>query len=63
MGTDPEEALIQLSRLESAKGRLETMRGPRKLSVIIDYAHTPDALENVLKTLRDIGPKQHYSGT
>lgn len=58
-GADPEEALIQLSRLESAKGRLETMRGPRKLSVIIDYAHTPDALENVLKTLRDIGPKQH----
>lgn len=59
VGADPEEALIQLSRLESAKGRLETMRGPRKLSVIIDYAHTPDALENVLKTLRDIGPKQH----
>ncbi len=58
VGADPEEALIQLSRLESAKGRLETMRGPRKLSVIIDYAHTPDALENVLKTLRDIGPKQ-----
>ena len=59
VGADSEEALIQLSRLESAKGRLETMRGPRKLSVIIDYAHTPDALENVLKTLRDIGPKQH----
>lgn len=59
VGADPEEALIQLSRLESAKGRLETMRGPRRLSVIIDYAHTPDALENVLKTLRDIGPKQH----
>lgn len=59
VGADPEEALIQLSRLESAKGRLETMRGPRKLSVIIDYAHTPDALENGLKTLRDIGPKQH----
>ncbi len=59
VGADPEEALIQLSRLESAKGRLETMRGPRKLSVIIDYAHTPDALENVLKTLRDIGQKQH----
>ena len=35
------------------------MRGPRGLSVIIDYAHTPDALENVLKTLRDIGPKKH----
>lgn len=59
IGADQDEALIQLSRLESAKGRLETMRGPRGLSVIIDYAHTPDALENVLKTLRDIGPKKH----
>lgn len=59
IGADQDEALVQLSRLESAKGRLETMRGPRGLSVIIDYAHTPDALENVLKTLRDIGPKKH----
>ena len=58
-GADSGEALVQLSSLESAKGRLETMRGPRDISVIIDYAHTPDALENVLKTLREIGPKKH----
>jgi UDP-N-acetylmuramoyl-L-alanyl-D-glutamate--2,6-diaminopimelate ligase len=32
------------------------MRGPKDISVIIDYAHTPDALENVLKTLREIAP-------
>ena len=51
--------MIQLSKLKSAKGRLETLRGPRGISVAIDYAHTPDALENVLKTLRDIGPKSH----
>jgi len=54
LGADKEEALVALSRLESAPGRLETIRGPRDLSAIIDYAHTPDALENVLKTLRDI---------
>ena len=59
VGAKPEEALIQLSKLKSAKGRLETLRGPRGISVAIDYAHTPDALENVLKTLRDIGPKSH----
>ena len=50
--------MIALSGLESAKGRLETIRGPKDLTVVIDYAHTPDALENVLKTLRDIGPER-----
>ena len=58
LGTDPEEALVALSALESAPGRLENMRGPRGLSVILDYAHTPDALENVLKTLRDVAPEK-----
>ena len=54
VGADPEETLVAISRLESAPGRLEVIRGPRDLSVVIDYAHTPDALENVLKTLKDI---------
>ncbi len=54
LGADREETLVAISRLESAPGRLEVIRGPRNLSVIIDYAHTPDALENVLKTLKDI---------
>lgn len=53
-GASKEEALLSLSKLESAPGRLENLRGPRDLSVIVDYAHTPDAMENVLKTLRDI---------
>ena len=56
LGVPAEEALVALSRLESAKGRLETLRGPRDLCAVIDYAHTPDALENVLKTLRDVAP-------
>lgn len=56
LGVQPEEALVAVSRLEPAPGRLETIRGPKDLSVVIDYAHTPDALENVLSTLRDVAP-------
>ena len=56
LGADPQEALVALSSLRPAPGRLENIRGPKDISVIIDYAHTPDALENVLKTLRDIAP-------
>lgn len=56
LGTDEEEALVAMSTLKPAPGRLENMRGPKDISVIIDYAHTPDALENVLKTVRNIAP-------
>ena len=58
VGATQEEALVSLSRLESAPGRLENLRGPRDISVIIDYAHTPDAMENVLRTLREIAPEK-----
>ena len=58
LGARQEEALTAISTLAPAPGRLENMRGPRDLSVIIDYAHTPDALENVLKTLREIAPER-----
>ncbi len=58
LGTDPDEALIAISRLRPAPGRLENHRGPHGLSVVIDYAHTPDALENVLRTLREIAPSR-----
>lgn len=57
LGTDRQEALVALSTLEAASGRLETISGPRGLTVVIDYAHTPDALENVLKTLREVSDK------
>ena len=56
LGAQPEEVLVAMSTLKPAPGRLENLRGPREISVIIDYAHTPDALENVLKTLREIAP-------
>ena len=58
LGSDPEEVLVAMSTLRPAQGRLENIRGPRDISVIIDYAHTPDALENVLKTLREIAPER-----
>ncbi len=56
LGAAKEEVLVALSSLESAPGRLETIHGPRGLCAVIDYAHTPDAMENVLKTLRDVAP-------
>ena len=58
LGAKDEEVLIALSALKPAPGRLENIRGPKDISVIIDYAHTPDALENVLGTLREIAPQQ-----
>ena len=58
LGMDAQETLVALSRLESAPGRLENLQGPKDLSVVIDYAHTPDALENVLGTLRAIAPER-----
>ena len=58
LGASQEETLVAISRLESAPGRLENFSGPRGINVIIDYAHTPDALENVLKTLRDVAPER-----
>ncbi len=53
LGADKEEVLLHLSSLGSVAGRLEYMKGGENLTAVIDYAHTPDALENVLKTLRD----------
>jgi UDP-N-acetylmuramoyl-L-alanyl-D-glutamate--2,6-diaminopimelate ligase len=58
LGSDPEEVLVAMSTLRPAPGRLENLKGPKDISVIIDYAHTPDALENVLKTLRETAPER-----
>lgn len=59
LGADKGEVLVGLSALESAPGRLDTLHGPRDINVVIDYAHTPDAMENVLKTLRDVAPERN----
>lgn len=56
LGADREETLVGISALRSARGRLETLAGPSGKTVVIDYAHTPDALEHVLQTLREVEP-------
>ena len=61
LGAPKDEVLLALSTLESAPGRLETLHGPRGLCAVIDYAHTPDAMENVLKTLREVAPEKHLA--
>ena len=58
LGMPKEETLVALSALGQAPGRLENLRGPKGISVVVDYAHTPDAMENVLKTLRAIAPER-----
>ena len=54
LGMDENEVLLHLSTLESVSGRFEYIVSPGQLTVIADYAHTPDALENVLKTIKEI---------
>lgn len=53
LGAGTEEVLVQMSSLTSVAGRLEYLKGFNNLTAVVDYAHTPDALENVLKTLKD----------
>jgi UDP-N-acetylmuramoyl-L-alanyl-D-glutamate--2,6-diaminopimelate ligase len=51
------EVLTALSTLESVEGRFQYVQSPKGVTVIVDYAHTPDALENVLKTVANIRTK------
>ena len=51
---DKEEVLQHLSGLRGAEGRFEILHSPEGIICIVDYAHTPDALKNVLETIRDI---------
>ena len=57
-GFNPEEVLVNMSRLVPVAGRFQTFTSPAGVTAIVDYAHTPDALVNVLDTIREIvGPK------
>jgi UDP-N-acetylmuramoyl-L-alanyl-D-glutamate--2,6-diaminopimelate ligase len=57
LGLDGLETLRLLSELESVSGRFQYIVSKTNVTAIVDYAHTPDALENVLKTINDIRTK------
>jgi UDP-N-acetylmuramoyl-L-alanyl-D-glutamate--2,6-diaminopimelate ligase len=57
LGLDSLEVLRLLSELESVSGRFQFIVSDSKITAIVDYAHTPDALENVLGTINDIRTK------
>ena len=54
LGKKPEDILLVLSTLKSVNGRLEPIHSPEGYTAIVDYAHTPDALENVLNAIHEV---------
>ena len=54
LGQDELEVLRIISSLNSVSGRFETLRAPQGYTAIVDYAHTPDALNNVISTINEI---------
>jgi UDP-N-acetylmuramoyl-L-alanyl-D-glutamate--2,6-diaminopimelate ligase len=54
LGQDPIEVLTILSNLESVEGRFDYIKSPQGIIGIVDYAHTPDALQNVLETINQL---------
>ena len=54
LGKKPEEILLQLSTLRPVNGRFDSVRSPKGYTAIVDYAHTPDALVNVLNAIHDV---------
>src|SRR6266568_4993210 len=58
LGVGLREAVLSLAKSPQVPGRLEMVPAKRQFQVFVDYAHTPDALLNVLKTLRELGPRR-----
>jgi UDP-N-acetylmuramoyl-L-alanyl-D-glutamate--2,6-diaminopimelate ligase len=54
LGKQPDDILLILSTLKSVSGRLEPIRSPEGYTAIVDYAHTPDALQNVLNAIHEV---------
>ena len=54
LGKNPEDVLVTLSTLKSVAGRLEPIRSEEGVTALVDYAHTPDALENVLNAIHEV---------
>ncbi|HEV2045837.1 MAG TPA: UDP-N-acetylmuramoyl-L-alanyl-D-glutamate--2,6-diaminopimelate ligase [Chthoniobacterales bacterium] len=58
LGIGLREAVLSLAKSPQVPGRLEMVPAKRQFQVFVDYAHTPDALLNVLKTLRELQPRR-----
>src|SRR6266571_1868038 len=58
LGVNLREAVLSLGKSPQVPGRLEIVPAKRQFQVFVDYAHTPDALLNVLKTLRELEPRR-----
>lgn len=58
LGINLREAVLSLARAPQVPGRLEAVPAKRQFQVFVDYAHSDDALLNVLKTLRELGPRR-----
>ena len=54
LGKEPEEVLVALSAMKPVNGRFEAIRSREGVTAIVDYAHTPDALVNVLTTINEV---------
>ncbi|MGM9798720.1 MAG: UDP-N-acetylmuramoyl-L-alanyl-D-glutamate--2,6-diaminopimelate ligase [Parabacteroides sp.] len=54
LGADPDEVLVALSAMHPVSGRFETIHSPESFTAIVDYAHTPDALTNVLNSIHEV---------
>lgn len=54
LGRKPEEVLVALSAMKPVNGRFETIRSKNGVTAVVDYAHTPDALVNVLQTINEV---------
>jgi UDP-N-acetylmuramoyl-L-alanyl-D-glutamate--2,6-diaminopimelate ligase len=58
MGINLRDAILSLGRSPQVPGRLEAVPAKRQFQIFVDYAHTDDALLNVLKTLRELSPRR-----
>ena len=54
LGANKEDVLVAMSTLHSVSGRLEPIQSPEGYTAVVDYAHTPDALENVLNAIHEV---------
>lgn len=58
MNVSMKRAVKAVADMKTVRGRIEKIKNDRKINILIDFAHTPDSLENVLKTVREVYDKR-----